>query len=115
MSAKLPPLGAIGPRCSDESQRGSVEKSRTFRDDSGWVDRGVAAVIVELDLLEIDRLGDSGELVDGTDEGGEVGALFDSVQVALEMDVVDGIEAHEGGEEADVAEGERVTHEPATG
>ncbi len=57
--------------------------------------RLVAVVIVPDDVVEMDRFGDAGPLIQIARIGPEVGIVDQSATVALEVQVIDGIEPHQ--------------------
>jgi hypothetical protein len=85
----------------------------TLGDDPGRVDLVVRAVVVALDLVEVHGLAEAGGLEQVTGVGPERRHLGEFRAVALEVPVVRGVEAHQGGEEADIRLGELVTDEIA--
>src|SRR5690606_8076578 len=82
---------------------------RPDRDYSSRIDRAVALVIVALDMLHVDCAGDTGELVQLAGEGPDVRVFDDPAAVALEVAVIDLVEADERGEQADVGFSELVS------
>src|SRR6056297_4332330 len=78
---------------------GVVIQDRVDRDDPVRVHRLVAVVIMAHDMVEIHRLAHAGPLVEFADIAPEVGVIDDAPAVALEMQVVDRIEADERGKE----------------
>src|SRR5690606_22679479 len=81
--------------------------------DAARVDGAMAPVIVPLDVLEVDGVGDSGLPVQVAREARQVGVVDEPPQVALEVPVVHGVEADEGGEQAPVGLREGVAGEVA--
>lgn len=82
----------------------------TGRDNSSGVDLEVRRVVVVLDVVHVDRLGDLGQLVDAASVLQDVGVvLLDALDVALEVSVVDWIEANDGGPQADICLSQSVT------
>ena len=75
---------------------------RTHWDNAGRIDSFVAAIVVRLDVIHVDRLGDARLLVEVAEIGGKVGVVGDAIQVALEVAYVDGIKAHYRREQAPV-------------
>jgi hypothetical protein len=73
--------------------RGAEVLQRAARDDPRRVDVRVAAVVVRLDLVELAQRRDAGELVEVAEVVREVRVVGDPPQVALEVAVVDGVEA----------------------
>lgn len=82
---------------------------RAKRYDSGGIDRVVARVVVMLYVIDIAGWADFRVLVDVFDVIPQVGEIGERTQVALEMAVVDGVEADESGEQGDVGFGEVVS------
>ena len=64
-------------------------------DDPARVDQGVGHVVVAADVVEAHRLGDAGRLVEVARVRPEVRVVDDPAQAALEVDVVDGVEAQQ--------------------
>ena len=75
---------------------------RADRHDSRRIDVVVRDVIVPLDLIEIDRFGDAVDLIEIAQIAVEVRIVGDAAKIALEVTVVNGIEAHERHEESPV-------------
>src|SRR5690606_2866007 len=61
---------------------------RTRRHDTGWIDGGVATVVVRLDVFQIDCLSHARPLIEFADIAGKMLIVIDSPQIALEMPVV---------------------------
>ena len=59
-------------------------------------------VIVALDVIEVDRLGDAVDLIEVAQVAVQVRVVDDPAQVAFEMPVVDRIEANQRHEEAPI-------------
>ena len=72
------------------------------RDDTGWIDVVVGDVVVPLDVVEVHGLGDAVGLIEVFEVVEEVRVINDPPEVALEMAVVDGVEAYEGDEQAPI-------------
>jgi hypothetical protein len=70
-------------------------------------------VVVALDVVEIGRLAEAGALVEVAGVGPELRVVDEAAEVALEVADVDGVEAGQGREEADVGVGEAVADEEA--
>src|SRR4051812_18438889 len=83
----LPEPPAIMPRL--EIQR------RSERYDAAWIDVQHAHVIVPLDVIDVHPLGHARHLVEIAQIVRQVRIVRDAAQVAFEVAVVDGIEAHE--------------------
>ena len=73
----------------------------------------VRAVVVPLDVIHVDGLGDAGVLVQLAQVARELRVVDDAAQVALEVADVHGVEAHERREQAPVRLGDRVAHQVA--
>ena len=80
---------------------GEVE-DRTDGHDASRIDRVVGHIVVTLDVVEVDRLGDAGLLVEIGQVTLEVRVVEDTAEAAFEMDVVDDVETDEGAEEPPV-------------
>src|SRR5215218_664501 len=93
--------------------RGGQVEHRAGRDDPGRVDALVGAVVVALDVVEVDGLRDPGHLVEVAQVRVQAGVVRDPPQVALEVAVVDGVEAHQRREQPPVGERLRVAHQVA--
>lgn len=74
----------------------------TERDDTGWIDVVVGDVVVPLDVVEVDGVGDAVGLIEVFEVTEEVGVVDDPSKVAFEMAMVDGVEAYEGDEQAPI-------------
>ena len=59
-------------------------------------------VVVRFDMVEIDRLGDTGNLVEILQVAGQVRIVDDAPEVALEMAMVDGIEPKQRDEQSPI-------------
>ena len=68
----------------------------TERNDTGWIDVVVGDVVMPLDVVEVHGIGDAVGLIEVFEVAEEVGIVDDPPEVALEMAMVDGIEAHKG-------------------
>ena len=75
----------------------------TKGDDTGRIDVIVGDVVMPLDVIEVYGVGDTVGLIEIFEVAEEVRVVDDSPEVALEMAVVDGIEAHEGDEQAPIS------------
>src|SRR3546814_14091304 len=64
--------------------RGGVVDGRAFRHDAARVHRGMAAVVVVLDVVQVDGLGDARHLVESARVVSQVGIVAESTPVALE-------------------------------
>ena len=74
----------------------------TKGDNSSWVDVVVGDVVMPLDVVEVHGVGDAVGLIEVFEVAEEVGVVDDPPEVALEMAVVDGVEAYEGNEQAPI-------------
>ena len=74
----------------------------TKGDDTGRIDVVVGDVVMPLDMVEVHGVGDAVGLIEVFEVAKEVRVIDDSPEVALEMAVVDGVEAHEGDEQAPI-------------
>ena len=74
----------------------------TEGDDAGWIDVVVGDVVVPLDVVEVDGIGDAVGLIEVFEVTEEVGVVDDPPKVAFEMAIVDGVEAYEGNEQAPI-------------
>ena len=74
----------------------------TKGDDTGWIDVVVRDVVMPLDVVEVDGVGDAVGLIEVFEVAEEVRVVDDPSEIALEMAVVDGVEAHEGDEQAPI-------------
>src|SRR4051794_5454081 len=92
----LPRLHGLTPMGQSEIDLG------TERHDPGRVDGFVAAVIVALDVIEIDRAADSARLANVARVGPEIRVVCDPAAVALEMADIHGVEADKRREQADI-------------
>src|SRR5882724_3466482 len=71
-------------------------------DDSGGINFGVRHVIMTLDMIEINRLGDTGLLIQVHKITLEVRVIDNAADVALEVTMVDDVKPDEGAEKAPV-------------
>ena len=76
------------------------------RHDARRVQVRVAAVVVALDEVDVHGVGDAGHLIHVAHEPPEVRVVDDAAAVALEVAVVDGVEADQRREQANVGFGE---------
>ena len=74
----------------------------TKGDDTSRIDVVVGDVVVPFDVVEVHGLGDAVRLVEVLEIAEEVRVVDDSPEVALEMAVVDDVEAHKGHEQAPI-------------
>ena len=71
---------------------------RTLRDYPGRIDGRVAGIVVPLDLIEVDGLGDARDLVQLAQVVPQIWIVDDAPQIAFEVTVIDSVEADERGE-----------------
>jgi len=76
------------------------------RNDPGRIDRPVALVIVALDVHHVHGRRDARKLKDVSREGPYAGEIDEPSKVALEVPVVDLVEAHQGRERPDISLGQ---------
>ena len=74
----------------------------TKGDDTGRIDVVVGDVVVPLDVAEVHGVGDAFGLIEVFQLVKEVRVVDDPPEVALEMAVVDDVEAYEGDEQTPV-------------
>ena len=74
----------------------------TKGDDTGRIDVVVCDVVMPLDVVEVHGVGDAVGLIEVFEVAEEVRVVNDPPDVALEVAVVDGVEAHEGDEQAPI-------------
>ena len=77
-------------------------EDRSFRHYAGRVDAIVAPVVVLFYVVHVDGLRDAWLLIEVLQVTPQVRVVHDAPQVALEVAVVDGVEAHERREETPV-------------
>ena len=73
-----------------------VVNIRSDWNDAGRIDRGVTAVIVPLDIIEINGVSDAGRLIEITDVYPQVLIVDEPAPIALEMTYVYRIKPHQG-------------------
>src|SRR5687767_2747731 len=87
------PIGgsALAPEPVAVVRRGEVDRrtGRAKRHDAGGVYALLTAVIVTLDVLEVQRAGDAGLLVEVAQVVRQVRVVDNALQVALEVIVID--------------------------
>lgn len=86
---------------------------RPDRDDAARVDLVVRPVVVALDLVEIDRRGDSRSLVEVQQVAVQVRVVDDPPYIALEMPVVNGVETDQRAKEPPVRFHDPAAHQVA--
>src|SRR6266480_4246949 len=84
------------------------------RDDSGGINFGVRHVIMTLDMIEINRLGDTGLLIQVHKITLEVRVIDNAADVALEVTVVDDVKPDERAEEAPVGFDDAIVEQVPT-
>ena len=72
-------------------------------DDTGGIDIVVGDVVMPFDMVEVHGIGDAVGLIEIFEIAEEVGIVGDPPDVALEMSVIDGVEAYEGDEQAPIS------------
>ncbi len=77
-------------------------KRRSDRDDAGGINFGVRHVVVTLDMIEVDSLGDTGLLIQVHQVTLEVWVIDDAADVAFEVTVIDDVKPDERAEKAPV-------------
>ena len=74
----------------------------THRDDAGRVDVIMCHIVVPLDMVEIDGLGDAVGLVEIFEITEQAWVIDDATEVAFEVAVIDRIESDQGDEQPPV-------------
>ena len=87
----------------------------TLRDDPRGIDLVVGRVVVPLDVVEVRGVAEAGRLEEVAGVRPQVRELGQLALVALEVAVVDGVEAHERGVEPHVGLGQLASDEVALG
>src|SRR5688572_20896568 len=72
------------------------------RDNSGGIDVVVCDVVVTLDMIEIDRVGNPFDLIEVFEIAEEIRVVDNTPDVALEVAMIDGVKADERDEEAPI-------------
>src|SRR5215204_3239375 len=80
---------------------GEIE-DRTLRHDAGRVDALVAPIVMLLYVVHVHRLRHTRLLIEISQISPQVRIVHDAPQVALEVSMVNGVEAHQGGKQAPV-------------
>ena len=83
----------LKPELSGSSVRSHEFQYRTEKYDGDWIDRLMALIIVPLDVVHVDGLGNSGDAIELAQVAGQVRILGDPLQIALEVTVVNCVEA----------------------
>src|SRR5690606_2606796 len=104
--------GAISSTAGCASREGEIEVGPDGHD-AGGVEGAVAAVVMPLDVSEVHGGGNARLVVELAGEPPQVGIVDDAPPVALEVQVVHGVEADERREEPPVGLGDRVARQPA--
>ena len=74
----------------------------TKRDDTGRIDVVVGDIVMPLDVIEVHGVCNAVGLIKVFEVAEEIRVVDDPFEVALEMAVIDGVEAHEGDEQAPI-------------
>ena len=74
----------------------------TEGDDMGRIDVVVSDVVMPLDVVEVHGVGNAVGLIEVFEVAEEVRVVDDPPEIAFEMAVVDGVEAHQGDEQAPI-------------
>ena len=93
-------------------RRGEVEL-RSDRNDTGRVHLTLAAVVMPLDLLDADRLGDARNLIEIAHIVRQIREFVDVPPVAFEVRVIDGIEAYQSTKQPPVGLRNRIANQIA--
>ena len=83
------------------------------RDDSGGINFGVRHVIMTFDMIEINRLGDTGLLIQVHQVTLEVGVIDDAADVALEVAVINDVKPDERAKEPPIGFDDAVVEQVA--
>jgi hypothetical protein len=94
-------------------RREPARQIRPEGDDAGRVDAGVHLVVVPLDVVEVDGVTEPRRLVEVAGVRPQDLILRQLPAVALEVAVIDGVEADQRGEQPDVRLGDRVADQIA--
>src|SRR5690242_851708 len=104
-------LGSEGEQAGDIlatfCRRVKIERGAD-RNNTRGIDPRVALVVVALDVNKIDSLSDTGDLIDVAGIGPYIFVIDDPSDIAFEVAMIDGVEAHQRCEQANVSLGERV-------
>src|SRR5215813_13692520 len=93
--------------------RGAEIEFGTERYDPARIEIGHAAVITELNRRYVDGLGDTCHLIDVAQIIRKIAIIGDTPQIALEVAVIDRIEAGQGRKQAQIGLGEAVVNKVA--
>ena len=74
----------------------------TEGDDTGRIDVVVGDVVMPLDVVEVDGVGNAVGLIEVFEIAEEIGVVDNPPEVAFEMAMVDGVEAYEGHKQAPI-------------
>ena len=93
----------------------SIEKVHRGADwnDAGWIDAAVTLIIVVLNVVEVDRVGNAGSAIEISCIVGERGIVGDAPHVAFEVPEINRIETDKSGEQPDVGFGQPLAAEVA--
>src|SRR5690349_2893422 len=105
--------GAAPPALSAAAMRRREVQYRADRHDLRRVDGTMAHVIMAFDVIEPHGPGDARKLIEIAREAPQVRVLVDVAQVALEVAVIDGVEADQRREEPYVGLGQPVAQQIA--
>lgn len=75
---------------------------RPDRNDPGWIDVAVTAIIVPFNVIEIEGIGDARYLIEIAQIIPEIWIVDDAAQITFEVTVVNGVEADQRGEKPPV-------------
>ena len=109
----VPSPKGLPPSCSRPCGVIQPARSGPFGTMPRRVDAGVHDVVVPLDLVEVDGVAEARRLEQVAGVGPQHRVLGELVPVALEVAVIDGVEAHQRGEEPDVGLGDGVADQVA--
>ena len=82
--------------------RGRQVLLRAERDNAGGIDVVVGDVVVTLDMIEIDRVGNPFSSIEVFEIAEEIGVVGNAADVALEVAMIDGVKPDERDEEAPI-------------
>src|SRR3974390_1157164 len=89
-------------------------QGRSQRYDTGRIYSAMAHVIVPFDMQKVHCRWDSGQLIDVARIGPEIRVIDDPPNVALEMSMIDRVEANERGEQPYIRLGQCVSEQKAS-
>ena len=93
--------------------RRSEVELRSDGNDTGWIHLSLAAVVVPLDLLDADGLRNARDLIEIAHIVRQIREFIDVPPVALEVRVIDGIEAYQSAKQPPVGFRDRVSNKVA--